>query len=245
MATSKLPEKPILPLPPQLPAIGVSPEIKNALDPIIKWASDLVVQLTTVLTTITQVINDGFGINLDEVGMVKAFAGATVPAGYLACDGSAVSRTTYASLFGIISTTWGIGDGSTTFNLPDFRGRALIGDGTGSGLTARTLAQTTGVETHTLASSEMPSHNHTQDAHGHSVNDPGHPHTVSRAIGASGSGGNAILTTAGASLGNIADSNTTGITIANATATNQSTGGGGAHQNMQPSAVIKWIIKYR
>ncbi len=61
------------------------------------------------------------------VGTVTAFAGATVPAGTLLCDGSAVSRTVYASLFAQIGTTYGSGDGSTTFNLPDYRGMFLRG----------------------------------------------------------------------------------------------------------------------
>lgn len=69
---------------------------------------------------------------LEPVGTVKALAHATVPFGYLACDGSAVSRTTYATLFVFLSTSWGAGDGSTTFNVPDFRGRVLVGSGTGT-----------------------------------------------------------------------------------------------------------------
>lgn len=96
----------------------------------------------------------------DRPGHIKAAAFGTVSPGYLACDGSAVSRATYAALFAAIGTNWGAGDGSTTFNLPDLRGRAMIGSGTGSGLTARTLAQSGGAETHTLAASEMPSHSH-------------------------------------------------------------------------------------
>ena len=63
-------------------------------------------------------------------GMVTAFAMSSTPSGWLTCDGSAVSRTTYANLFGIIATTWGAGDGSTTFNIPDLRGAFLRGTGT-------------------------------------------------------------------------------------------------------------------
>lgn len=65
-------------------------------------------------------------------GMIFEFAGSSIPTGWLACDGSAVSRTTYAALFSAISTTWGPGDGATTFNVPDKRGRVAIGDGTGT-----------------------------------------------------------------------------------------------------------------
>ena len=67
---------------------------------------------------------------LEPIGTIKAMGHSTVPQGYLACDGSAVSRTTYVTLFGLLSTTWGAGDGSTTFNVPDLRGRVLVGSGT-------------------------------------------------------------------------------------------------------------------
>lgn len=61
------------------------------------------------------------------VGEVMDYAGPTPPSGWLVCDGSAVSRTTYAALFAAIGTAWGAGDGSTTFNLPDMRGRVGAG----------------------------------------------------------------------------------------------------------------------
>ena len=60
-------------------------------------------------------------------GMVLPFAGAAAPEGFLLCDGSAVSRTTYGDLFAAIGTAYGAGDGSTTFNLPDLRGRVAAG----------------------------------------------------------------------------------------------------------------------
>jgi phage-related tail fiber protein len=72
-------------------------------------------------------------------GTPLPFAGATAPTGFLLCDGAAVSRTTYAALFTAISTVYGAGDGSTTFNLPDYRGAILMGAGQGTGLNNRTL----------------------------------------------------------------------------------------------------------
>jgi microcystin-dependent protein len=67
---------------------------------------------------------------LDIVGMIAPFAMTSPPIGWLACDGSAVSRTvTYSALFAVLSTTWGTGDGSTTFNLPDLEGAFLRGTG--------------------------------------------------------------------------------------------------------------------
>lgn len=93
-------------------------------------------------------------------GVVQAFAGTTAPPGYLMCDGAAVSRSAYAVLFSVIGTTYGAGDGVTTFRLPDLRGRVPMGAGQGSGLSARSAGQTLGEERHTLTIGEMPSHQH-------------------------------------------------------------------------------------
>jgi microcystin-dependent protein len=113
------------------------------------------------------------------------FAGSSAPTGWLVCDGSAISRATYSALFAVIGTTYGAGNGSTTFNIPDLRGRAAIGTGQGSGLTSRTLAQAGGEETHILTTTEMPSHNHggattggANLTHGHGIYDPGHGHSI-------------------------------------------------------------------
>ena len=76
--------------------------------------------------------------SVNPVGSVKSFAGTSTPSGWLVCDGSAISRSTYANLFSVIGTTWGVGDGSTTFNLPDFqdafpKGKAIADSIGGSG----------------------------------------------------------------------------------------------------------------
>ena len=77
------------------------------------------------------------------------WSGASSRAGALLCDGSAVSRTTYAALYAAIGTEYGAGDGSTTFNLPDLRGRMPMGAGTGPGLSPRSVGQSGGAESHT------------------------------------------------------------------------------------------------
>jgi microcystin-dependent protein len=69
-------------------------------------------------------------INFSPVGMLSPYGGTSAPSGWLLCDGSAVSRTTYSDLFGVIGTTYGVGDGSTTFNLPDMRAAVPVGAGT-------------------------------------------------------------------------------------------------------------------
>jgi microcystin-dependent protein len=116
-------------------------------------------------------------------GSVQMFAGASAPTNWLLCNGSAISRTTFATLFALIGTTYGTGDGSTTFNVPDMRGRMPVGVGTGTGLTARTLGQTGGAESVTIASSNLPIHTHTLSAHTHTTSvDP--PNTNSGGISA-------------------------------------------------------------
>jgi microcystin-dependent protein len=155
-------------------------------------------------------------------GFIIQYASSSAPSGWLLCDGSAVSRTTYSALFAIISTTYGSGDGSTTFNLPDLRGRVPIGFGQGSGLTNRNMANTGGAETHTLTTSEMPSHTH---------NDSGHTHAIPGGT-FGGSGGYTANDTA-----------TSGRSTYTGYANIQAAGGGGAHNNMQPFVVVNFVIK--
>ena len=99
-------------------------------------------------------------------GSVFSFATSTVPSGYLECNGAAVSRSTYASLFSSISTTWGVGDGSSTFNLPDLRGQFVRGWDNSAGVDSG----------RSFASSQSDQNK----AHNHSVTDPGHTHSWDR-----------------------------------------------------------------
>ena len=94
-------------------------------------------------------------------GTIIDFAGPRVPAGWLLCDGRAVSRTTYARLWTAIGDWWGAGDGSTTFHLPDLRRHVRMGSGgTASATIGNTVGWRAGSETHTLTAAEMPSHTH-------------------------------------------------------------------------------------
>jgi microcystin-dependent protein len=165
-------------------------------------------------------------------GALAMFAGAAAPAGWLLCDGAAVSRTTFADLFAAIGTTWGAGDGTTTFGLPDLRGRSAIGAGTGPSLSARTLAATGGAETHQLTAGEMPSHTHFAFANASSSNatatDVNNTSQSVRELNDGTSSSNfRVKATATAA--------TVGLT--------SSAGSGAAHNNMQPFAVVNYIIK--
>lgn len=102
------------------------------------------------------------------VGTVNAYAGSAAPSGWLLCDGGStgVLRTTYSALFAVIGTTYGAGDGSTTFNVPDLRGRVVAGLDNMGGVDAgrlsiaNTLGTATGTETVTLATTDIPAHSH-------------------------------------------------------------------------------------
>lgn len=119
--------------------------------------------------TWVQVFNVSAPVTL-ESGMVIEYAGtiAQIPSGYLVCDGQAVSRATYASLFAVIGTDFGIGDGSTTFNVPDLRARSVmsVNDGVGNSLTVRAINDSVGAETHTLSQAEGAAHSHGKSGSG-------------------------------------------------------------------------------
>jgi len=100
-------------------------------------------------------------------GVIMAFAGTSAPTGFLSCDGSAVSRTTYATLFAAIGTTWGVGNGSTTFNVPDLRGMIVRGTGTNA----------TGSSSGAVGPSVGSYAADTYLNHSHAITDPGHTHT--------------------------------------------------------------------
>lgn len=161
-------------------------------------------------------------------GQIIESGAPAYPSGFLYCDGAAISRTTYAALFTAIGTTWGAGDGSTTFNVPDLRGRVTIAAGAGAGLTTRTLGQQNiGEENHQLTVGELA-------VHSHGVNDPTHTHGSST-FQTGNAGANSGQSGAAYASSGIAAA-LTGITI-------QNTGSGTPHNTMQPSAVVHKFIK--
>lgn len=144
------------------------------------------------------------------------------------CDGSEYSRTTYSKLFAVTGTSFGVGDNSTTFNVPDLRGNVPVGvDSSYAPLDS--LGKTTGAKTHTLSESEIPSHNHSM-AHTH--NTGGNGNFVATAAGGTGfQNGTYWNRTSMANTGPSSAANT------------GNKGGGGAHNNMQPSLGINYIIR--
>lgn len=132
--------------------------------------STVPVILPAAPTTTLQAATKGYvdGLTGSPAGIIMAFGGAAAPTGFLACDGSAVSRTTYADLFTAIGTTWGAGNGSTTFNVPDLRGIFLRGTGTNAtGSSSGAVGPSVG----TYAADTYLNHSHT-------ATDSGHTHSV-------------------------------------------------------------------
>ena len=113
-----------------------------------------------LIATLRTMIND-----MSPPGTTSAFSGTNVPNGWLVCDGAAVNRITYSNLFSALGTLYGSGDGSTTFNLPDYKGRVLVAFDAAQ-VEFNTLGKTGGKKSHTLTIAEMPAHSH---AHNYSL----------------------------------------------------------------------------
>jgi len=161
-------------------------------------------------------------------GTVIDFAGGTAPVGFFECDGSAVSRTTYSDLFAVLGVTYGVGDGTTTFNIPDARGRTIVAKGTYTdsvlGSVSRTLSQIMGAAAHVLTIAQMPTHTHIQTPHSHQI-----------------TGVNSGSSLFGKYIdGSAADTQSSEATAA----INQPEGGSTSHNIMQPSLVLTKMIKY-
>ena len=169
---------------------------------------------------------DKTGERLCQSGFLQPYAGNSAPSGWLMCYGQAISRTTYDMLFNVIGTTYGSGDGSTTFNLPDFRGRGAVGldnmGGSSAGvLTApftpnrNTLGGKVGEEAHQLTIPEMPSHDHSEEGYGNSYH----------------------------SIAWYAAANDPTLGVGFQTKRTGMTGSDQKHNTVQPGIMVNWIIK--
>lgn len=180
------------------------------------------------------------------IGSVVDYCGNSAPPGYLFCFGQAVSRTvTYAALFAAIGTTFGTGDGGTTFNLPDFRGRVAAGQddmggssanrltGLSGGVDGDTMGAAGGSESHVLTEAQLASHKHLTMAEVDVSTSPRVSPTTQSGYGGTsplgfGSAGYYILGTASAATAGLSSS----------------TGSGSAHNNVQPTLIVNKIIRF-
>ena len=151
------------------------------------------------------------------IGSIIPFGGETAPAGWLLCWGQELSRASYPELYSVIGDAFGGDDGDLTFNLPDLRGRTIVGKNS-TDTDFNEMGKTGGEKTHTLTISEMPSHNHT-------------PNEGATTFATTTGGQNDAAQTSGYRTYEF-------LNISN-------TGGGQAHNNLQPYQVTNYIIKYK
>lgn len=175
------------------------------------------------------------------IGMVSPFAGTTAPSGWLLCDGSAISRTTYADLFAVIAETHGEGDNATTFNIPDYRGRFLRGvdhaqarDPDRATRTAMATGGNTGDNVGSLQTGANLAHTHTfSDT---TASDGAHTHSIPATLSIGVSAG-------GATSGSAAVAGVTGSNGAHTHAFSGTTNSSGS-ESRPINAYVEYIIKY-
>lgn len=205
-----------------------------------------------------------------NVGVIETFSGSSVPDGYLLCDGRAVSRTTYSNLFSVVGTTYGAGDGSTTFNLPNYSGKSVVGKDS-SNFTV--LGGTGGNINTALKIENLPSHTHTVTAKGSvsstftgssatTSENGNHQHNISVAMentngsvdasqkiiyrpsGTTYYVGTLYTTYSGTHSHTVTAKGSVSSTFTGSSATTSSVGTGTSFSNMGPYIVANYIIKY-
>lgn len=173
---------------------------------------------------------------LTPAGSLAPYAGASAPAGWMFCNGQTVSRTTYAALFAAIGTQFGVGDGTTTFGIPDLRGRSVFGrDDMGGTAANRVTTAGSGVSGSYLGAVGG---NQLLQSHNHTITDPGHSHTYTYGPATFGMG-----TATQVSINANRDSTPTGTTSTATTGITVNNAGGGGSQNMPPAIILNWMIK--
>lgn len=228
------------------------------------WGISVSGNAATVSSVTASQIATGLGYTPQPPGIIQMYGGAAAPTGWLLCNGAAISRSTYSALFAVIGTSFGAGDGSTTFNVPNMQDRVPVGAGSShtlgvaGGSATQTPAGSVSVGSTTLDATQIPSHTHT-------VSDPGHSHGVSQSVHAHSmnqgpytGGGNYTPPGADARYANNANTNGNNANISiNGAATGitvSATGGGlghthtasftgTAHSVEQPYLGINFIIK--
>ena len=193
------------------------------------------------------------------IGCVRWWPGSTPPAKNRECNGAALSRTDFATLFAAIGTHWGVGDGSTTFLIPNLQGRFPMGRESSGVLS--TIGRMDGEAEVTLSVSQMPQHTHAGRSHSHGLNShthttPDHTHTLFDQLRGSRiarlTGGTSPVTIMSSNIISVSGTTNSGGGSRTGPATGSTTGatagvnnagGGGAHNNLPPYAVGMWIIR--
>lgn len=198
---------------------------------------------------------DGNPVATLPPGIFAPYGGVTAPTRWLFCYGQNVSRTTYAALFAAISTTYGVGDGSTTFTLPDLRGRTVAGkdnmggvsadrlQGLAGGVNGDNLGAAGGLDYHYLSAAEMPSHTHAGSGNTGTEN-VGHTHNTPVPVGSNTADGGSFDASSGSvSYTNSYTSSDRSVAHTHAFGfTTTGAGSNGYHNNVQPTIILNYII---
>lgn len=171
----------------------------------------------------------------NPIGCIKQYSGSSAPNGWLLCKGQDVLKSSYPELYAIIGTTYGEPEDEDYFTLPNFSGRVPVGyNDTDESLSERTLGESNGEEEHVLTTPEMPSHTHTHNANATNV-----AGTALSLASYTGSNTMDAPTNGGGSQTDEIDLTANAVALVI-----NSTGGGNAHNIMQPYLVVHYIIKY-
>jgi len=201
--------------------------------------------------------------NRSEVGTIKPWGKATAPNGYLLCDGSAVSRTTYADLFGVIGTTYGTGDNSTTFNVPDLQGKfpqgksgttnlattggantvtvSVTNNQAATNATNQTVTITGSIANTSLTESQLASH-----AHGHNMANEAAQNTIQAPIRGQGIDvfRNTFVRNAGSGTGHNHTHTLSGTLTGNITTSLTGSVTASGTNSFSPFVIVQYIIKH-
>lgn len=193
--------------------------LNNNSDLIDSWAAGVASALSSLLPT----------------GSVIPFGGDSAPTGWLIADGAEVSRSTYSDLFAVVGTKFGAGNGTTTFNVPNLKGRVIAGKDA-SQTEFDTVGKSGGAKTHSLTSAENGSHTHTQAAHNHYIDGPTGGQLSGYSGAGSGSGAGYTPWFGGGFGAQPAGVSSVAPTI-------NSSGSGAPHNNLQPYLTMNYLIK--
>ena len=222
--------------------------------------TDLVTDGASAIQTLAEDVDTALFAAI-PIGMITPYAGSSSPTGWLLCYGQEISRSTYAGLYAVVGDTYGSGDGSTTFNVPDLRGRTpagldnLGGSDAGRLSWANTLGTTGGTQTHTLTGAESGTSSHTHSInHDHAsfntASGGAHSHTGVNYTSATGGSLTGFVlaqhVATGAIINSTGSDHVHAIDVPSFSGTSGSSStanASSAHNNMQPTILLSYIIK--
>jgi len=222
----------------------VTPIQPGAIDAMVRRLESIEQWQREMMPSVAQSVTDIVVALVLRPGVIVEYGSTTAPSGFLLCDGTQYPQATYPNLYAVIGASFNTG-GETAgyFRVPDRRGRVGVGYDP-SQAEFNTVGETGGAKTHTLTGAENGAHNHTQDAHSHGFSPGTHYHSGGAdfsSFNGLASGTNYPIPTPATTNGN---STFVSASVNSATATNQDSGSGAPHNNLQPYIALPYIIKF-